>query len=41
MLRSDLNLTALPTLVRPLAEGYKALNARPVPMGGFVQLGSI
>ncbi len=41
MLRSHLNLTASPTAARPPAEGYKALNARPVPMGGFVQLASI
>ena len=41
MLRSDLNLSASSTLTRLVAEGYKALNARLVPVGGFVQLGSI
>ena len=41
MLRSHLNLTTSPAAARLLVEGYKALNARPVPMGGFVQLGSI
>jgi hypothetical protein len=41
MLRSHPNPTVLPTATLHLAEGYKALNARPVPAGGFVQLASI
>jgi len=42
MLRSRLNPTASPTTAPPLGEGYKFLNATPVPIGdGLVQLGSI
>ena len=40
MLRSRVNLTASSTVGRVLAEGYKVLNATPVPGGGFVQLAS-